>query len=78
MAVSIKISDENYKRLASLSGRLREELHKPISINEAINFLYIKRKISELAGSWEMTDKEAEDFMGNLKRGWKRWTIKSA
>jgi len=79
MAVSIKISEENYKRLCSLSGRLRERLNKPVSINDAIGFLYIrKRKISDLAGAWEITDKEAEEFMAGLKRGWNRWMTRSA
>jgi len=75
--VSIKISEENYRRLCSLSGKLRHRLHKPISINEAISFLYKKRKISDLAGSWNMSDKEANEMMTNLKKGWEKWKIKS-
>lgn len=76
--MSIKISEENYRRLAALSGKLRESLHKPVSINDAISFLYSRRKISDLAGAWKMSDKEAEEFMTNLKEGWKKWKIKSA
>ena len=76
--VSIKISEENYKILCSLSGKLREKLHKPVSINEAISFLYKKRKISDLAGTWKMSDKEATEFMAGLKEGWKKWKIISA
>ncbi len=78
MPVSIKISEENYKRLCSLSGRLREKLHKPVSLNDALSFLYSKRKISDLAGTWKMSDKEVEGFMSGLKEGWKKWKIKSA
>lgn len=78
MPISIKISEENYRMLCSLSGKLRENLHKPVSINEAISFLHKGRKISDLAGAWKMDDKEAEEFMGELKRGWKKWTIRSA
>ena len=63
--------------LCSLSGKLREELHKPVSINDAISLLHKRRKISDLAGAWKMSDKETEGFMGDLKRGWKKWTIKS-
>ncbi|MFH1053643.1 MAG: hypothetical protein V1740_04490 [Candidatus Woesearchaeota archaeon] len=77
MPISIKVSEENYKKLCSLSGKLREKLHKPVSINEAISFLYKQRKISDLAGAWKMSEKEAEEFIGDLKRGWKKWTIKS-
>ena len=79
MPISIKISEENYKSLCELSGKLREKLHKPVSINEAISFLYKKRKLSDLAGAWEdMSSGEAEEFMDDLKKGWKRWKIKSA
>ena len=78
MPISIKISEENYKRLVSLTGELRIKLHKPISINEAINFLYKKKKISDLAGSWRMSDKEAAEFNMNLKKGWSKWKTKYA
>lgn len=76
MAVSIKISEENYRKLSELSGKLRYRLHKPISLNETISFLY-KKKLSDLAGSWKMSDKEANEFMKVLKKGWKSWEIKS-
>ena len=78
MHMSIKISEENYKILCELSGKLRERLHKPVSINDAISFLYKKRKISDLAGTWKMSDKEAGEFMADLKEGWKKWKIISA
>ncbi|MBS3113516.1 hypothetical protein J4448_00280 [Candidatus Woesearchaeota archaeon] len=78
MPISIKISEENYRRLCALSGRLREKLHKPVSINEAISFLYKKRKISDLAGTWKMSARESEEFMAGLREGWKKWKIGSA
>ena len=78
MHVSIKISEDNYRMLSSLSGKLRERLQKPVSINDAISYLYKRGKISDLAGAWNMGDKEAEDFMAGLREGWKRWKIKSA
>ena len=76
--MSIKISEENYKILCSISGKLRESLHKPVSINEAISFLYKKRKISDLAGTWKMKKQEAEEFLTELKEGWSKWKTKSA
>lgn len=75
MAISIKISEENYKILCSLSGRLREKLQRPVSIDEAIGFLHKKGKLSDLAGSWKMSDKETGELMNELKKGWKKWTI---
>ena len=73
MSVSIKISEENYKRLSSLSGDLRTKMQKPISLNDAISYLYEKKDLSELAGSWKMSDGEADEFMLDLKKGWKKW-----
>ncbi len=78
MPISIKISEENYKKLCELSGKLRERLHKPVSINEAISYLYKRRKISELAGAWKMNDREAAEFMAGLQEGWKKWKTRSA
>lgn len=78
MSMSIKISEENYKWLCSLSGKLRNTLHRPVSVNDAISFLHKKRKISDLAGTWKMSDREMEKFIGDLKKGWKKWKIKSA
>lgn len=78
MHVSIKISKENYERLCFLSGKLREELHKPISINDAISFLYKRRKLSDLAGGWKMSDRETKSFIEDVRKGWRGWKIKSA
>ena len=78
MQVSIKVSEENYKRLCALSGELRGKLQKPVSINEAISFLYSKRRISDLAGTWKMSDEEAEGLTRALRKGWKKWTAKYA
>ena len=36
-----------------------------------------KKKLSDLAGSWKMSDKEAEEFLGYVKRGWRNWKIPS-
>ena len=78
MSISIKISEDNYRELCSLSGKLREKLHKPVSINDAISFLYKRKNISELAGAWKISDKEVQQFITELKEGWKKWKIKSA
>ena len=78
MLVSIKITEENYRRLSSLSGKLREKYQKPASINDAISFLYERKKISDLAGTWKMSDEEVKETMGDLKKGWSKWKAKSA
>ena len=77
MAVSIKINEENYEMLCEISGKLRSERKRPVSINEAISSLISKGKLSELAGSWSMSDEEASDASKSLKKGWSKWKIKS-
>ena len=77
MLKSIKISKENYEKLCNSSGRLTETLNRPVSINEAISFLYKKRKLSDIAGSWKMKEKEAEKIKEYIERGWRNWKIKS-
>ncbi len=77
MAVSIKVSEENYKRLVSLSGKLQEQWHKPVSINATIDFLYTQ-KLGDLAGRWKMNNKEAENIKRELKKGWKQWNKRYA
>ena len=78
MQISIKISKENYEKLSELSGKLRQKLKRPVSINEAISFLYKEEKLSDLAGSWKMSDTEAVEFMESVRKDWKRWSAKSA
>ncbi len=76
MTKSVKISEENYRRLSSLSGMLREKFERPVSLNEAISYLYEKKKLSDLAGAWKLSDKEEEEMMSSLKKGWGKWKIK--
>ncbi|MDP7141401.1 MAG: hypothetical protein QGH19_01760 [Candidatus Woesearchaeota archaeon] len=75
---SIKISDENYRTLTKLAGSLQTEIGAPVSIDFAITYIQKKDRLSDLAGSLKMSDKEVEAFTEELKKGWKRWNIKSA
>ena len=79
MSISVKISKENYEWLNSLSGELRKNLQRPISINEALSYLHKRKKmkLSDLAGTLKMDEKEAKEFLNNLRRGWDKWKIKS-
>jgi len=74
---AIKISESNYKWICAYAGELQKELREPVSIDRAITFLTKKNKLSDLAGSWIMNDKEAEEMISTLKKGWKEWKIKS-
>ena len=76
---TIKISKESYQWLCQEAGRLQEKEKKKVSIDDALKFVQNKMKgrLSDVAGGWKMTDKEVETFMGDLKKGWKRWKIES-
>ena len=71
---TIKISEDNYRWLVELSGEIQKELGKPVSIDKALKTLH-KGKLSDLAGSWKMSDKEANKISKNLSEGWKKWKI---
>jgi predicted CopG family antitoxin len=69
---SIKISEETYKKLVEMAGRLQAELKRSVSIEDAIKYL-MRRKISDLSGSWDVSDEEAQEIKEFLREGWKAW-----
>ena len=75
---TVKISENNYKLLWKYAGELQKELCEPVSIDKAITFLFKKGRITELAGTWKMSDEKFSEMMKNLRIGWKQWKIKSA
>jgi len=78
---TIKISKENYLWLLKLAAEIQKEYHRPVSFDATLNSLrngkMEKKKLSDLAGKWKMSDKEAKEFMKNAKKGWKKWKIPS-
>ena len=77
MTKAIKISDESYELLSKLAGSLQAEKGTRVSIDDAILHLANKKqKLSDLAGSWALSDKETKEMMKSLKKGWK-WTRRS-
>jgi len=69
---SIRLSNETYEKLVELAGKLQAELKRPVSIEDAIKYL-LRRRIGDLAGSWELSDEEAEEIMRSLRKGWEAW-----
>ncbi|MEK6909211.1 MAG: antitoxin VapB family protein [Nanoarchaeota archaeon] len=78
---TIKISEDNYRKLLEIATEIQKIKGKKASFDDAINDLASKNvkkmKLSELAGSWKMTDEEWKNIRNELKRGWKRWKIPS-
>jgi len=69
---SIKLTEETYRKLVELAGKLQSELKRPVSIEDAIKYL-MKRRISDLAGSWEISDDEVREVKESLRKGWRTW-----
>ena len=74
---AIKVSKETYAKLCEIAGELQVKLRRPVSIEEAMKDL-IKRKekgkkISDLAGSWQMNDAEFTEIKTSINESWQKW-----
>ena len=78
---SIKISKKNYLWLLKLAAEMQKDYHRPVSFDATLNSLrnerMKKKKLSDLAGKWKMSDENAKEFMKNAKKGWKKWKAPS-
>lgn len=74
---AVKISKETYAELSAIAGELQIELKRPVSIEEALKHLIKRRKkgvkISDLAGSWEISDQEVTEIKKSLNQAWEEW-----
>jgi len=76
---AIKVSKETYSQLNEIAGDLQVKLKRPVSIEEAMKYLIKRkekgRKISDLAGSWNLTDREHKEIRTSLDESWKKWKL---
>jgi predicted CopG family antitoxin len=74
---AIKISKETYAELSAIAGELQIKRKRPVSIDEAVKYLIHRnkkgKKISDLAGSWIMSDSEAEEIKTSIDKVWETW-----
>lgn len=74
---TIKVSKETYAELSEIAGELQVKLKRPVSLDEAIRHVTKHRKkrakISDLAGSWDMSDEEAEKIKAAIDKSWEKW-----
>ena len=65
---TIKISKENYEWLLKIASRLQPSYGRPVSFDETINSLKSKKKkkLSDLAGSWKISNKNAEVLLDDI------------
>lgn len=77
MAKTVRIDEETYRRLCQQAGELQVALKRSVSMDETIRYLTGSLKapniISDLAGSWEVSEKELETINEGLREGWKTW-----
>jgi len=78
MAKTIKISIDNYKWLSRIAANLQHEREKPVSLDEALTRIKMKRDKKDIlsyAGIWEGRD--VESVRKGIKNGWSSWKIRS-
>jgi predicted CopG family antitoxin len=76
---TVKISKETYERLSEIAGELQIKLKRPVSLDEAMKYLISLRgkgvKITDLAGSWDISEEELAEIRASLTEAWKKWRI---
>jgi lipoate-protein ligase A len=74
---AVKVSKETYAKLCEIAGELQIKLKRPVSIEEAMKHLIRLRekgvKITDLAGSWNITDEEIKEIKASISEAWKKW-----
>jgi predicted MarR family transcription regulator len=70
----VNVSKETFAELSVVAGKLQVKLKRPVSIEEALKHLIRQRergkKITDLAGSWDVTDEEAEKIKASISQVW--------
>jgi len=76
---TVKISKETYARLSEIAGELQIRLKRPVSLDEAMRYLISLKgkgvKITDLAGSWDVSDEEVAEMRASLAEAWKKWRL---
>lgn len=78
---TVKISEETYAKLAEVAGEFQVKLKRPVSLDEAMKHLLEQKekrkgvKITDLAGSWDMSDEEWAKIKASLAEAWKKWKL---
>jgi hypothetical protein len=74
---AVKVSKETYAELNAIAGELQVKLKRPVSIEEAMKSLIRQskkgKKISDLAGLWNVSDEEAEEIKASIDQVWETW-----
>lgn len=70
---TIKISEENYRRLLNIAAELQKRREEKVSFDDALQVMEAEslgkknKKLSDLAGRWaDMSDKEANAILKDI------------
>jgi len=76
---TVKVSEETYAELNRIAGRMRADLNRPVSIDEALETVLEKGRLkpSDFAGAFIMSDREEKEISESLRRSWSRWRSQS-
>jgi len=76
---TVKISKETYARLSEIAGELQIKLKRPVSLDEAMRYLIALKgkgvKITDLAGSWDISAEEVAEIKTSLTEAWRKWRL---
>ncbi len=70
---TIKVSLETYEMFNKYAGELRKKRKKSVSIDDVIKELLMKKKLSEMASSWDISNEEVKEIKKSLKKAWGKW-----
>lgn len=74
---TIRVEDETYERICRHAGELQMERKRRVPLDEAIRSLLkaapANNRISDLAGTWHVEDREVKMILTALREGWKQW-----
>jgi len=78
-AKTVKISEETYAKLSEIAGELQTRLRRPVSLDEAMRYLISLKgkgvRITDLAGSWDISEEELMEIKASLTEAWRKWRL---
>jgi predicted CopG family antitoxin len=77
-AKTIKISPKVYAELNIFKELLSTRLKRHVSINDALEDLLSRadrKKPSDFAGAWVMSDEEEKEIKESLRELWRTWKV---